>query len=53
MILLILNLTLCEQGARRLNKHIFTEYDSKSRPVERPQQGIRTRQALLLFIHNI
>ncbi len=40
MILLILNFTLCEQGAKRLHKHLFNNYDAMSRPVERPNQGI-------------
>jgi len=38
LILFIINFVLCEQGARRLNKHLFNEYDALSRPVENPQQ---------------
>ena len=36
-ILLIIHVSLCEQGAKRLHKHLFTNYDSRSRPVEQPQ----------------
>lgn len=37
IILVAINITLCDQGARRLHQHLFSNYDSKSRPVERPQ----------------
>jgi hypothetical protein len=51
LILLIINLSICEQGARRLHKHLFNSYDALSRPVENPQQ--KTNVCVDLYVLQI